>query len=83
MRARDTPAAMVPLTGDGGSMNPPPTFWSSNIGYWNVEHFRADMPEADRIDTVTSTQGYLTNGMGPYAAHEGFPGTTSSSRSRA
>ncbi|MDE2142832.1 MAG: DUF885 family protein, partial [Elusimicrobia bacterium] len=42
IHARETPDAMVPLTGDGGSMNPPPTYVRSNVGYWNVEHFHAD-----------------------------------------
>lgn len=74
IHARETPEAMIPLTGDGGSMNPPPTWSASNVGYWNVEHFRADMSPADRLDTVVSAQNFLNNGMGPYAAHEGFPG---------
>ncbi len=74
VRARETPDAMVPLTGDGGSMNPPPTYVASNVGYWNVEHFHADWPEEERLDAVVGAQGFRTNGMGPYAAHEGFPG---------
>ncbi len=74
VRARETPEAMVPLTGDGGSMNPPPTFVASNVGYWNVEHFRPDASLEERLATVRAAQGFLSNGMGPYAAHEGFPG---------
>ena len=74
MRARETPDAMVPLTGDGGSMNPPPTYVSSNIGWWNVDHFHADAPEADRIERVVNAQNFTLSRMGPYAAHEGFPG---------
>jgi hypothetical protein len=74
IHARETPEAMVPLTGDGGSMNPPPTYWASNVGWWNVEHFRADAPEKDRLETVVDAQGFKDNGMGPYSAHEGFPG---------
>jgi hypothetical protein len=74
IHARETPDAMVPLTGDGGSMNPPPTYATSNIGYWNVEHFRPEWTEDERVETVIDAEGFLTNGMGPYAAHEGFPG---------
>ncbi len=74
IRARETPDAMVPLTGDGGSMTPPPTFVSSNVGYWNVEHFRDDWSEDQRLETVTTFDGWQGNFMGPYAAHEGFPG---------
>jgi uncharacterized protein (DUF885 family) len=74
IRARETPDAMIPLTGDGGSMNPPPTYGSSNVGWWNVDHFHADAPEVDRIERVVRTQSFSVTGMGPYAAHEGFPG---------
>ena len=74
MRARETPEAMIPLTGDGGSMNPPPTYGSSNIGWWNVEHCHADAPEADRIRRVVAAQSFTVSRMGPYAAHEGVPG---------
>lgn len=74
VRARETPDAMVPLTGDGGSMNPPPTYSASNVGYWNVEHFDPDWTLEERAAMVTRAQGFLDNGMGPYSAHEGFPG---------
>jgi uncharacterized protein (DUF885 family) len=74
LRARETPDAMIPLTGDGGSMNPPPTYASSNVGWWNVEHFHADTPEEERIQRVVSAQNFTLSRMGPYAAHEGFPG---------
>jgi hypothetical protein len=74
IHARETPDAMVPLTGDGGSMNPPPPLADTNIGHWNVEHFQADWPVATRIEKVVSAEGWQKNGMGPYAAHEGFPG---------
>ena len=74
IRSRETPDAMVPLSGDGGSMNPPPTYVSSNIGYWNVEHFHKEWTEAERLKKVTIAENYLRNGMGPYSAHEGFPG---------
>jgi len=74
IHARETPDAMVPLTGDGGSMNPPPTYWDSNVGYWNVEHFHADWPLDKRMAVVTEALNQRVNGLGPYAAHEGVPG---------
>ncbi len=74
VRARETPKAMVPLTGDGGSMNSPPPYAASDVGYWNVENFSEAWTEQERLDMVLATQGFLENGMGPYAAHEGFPG---------
>jgi uncharacterized protein (DUF885 family) len=72
--ARVTPDAMVPLGGDGGSMNPPATYAGPNVGYWNVEHFHAGMPLRDRIDTVVSAQDFNVTSMGPYSVHEGIPG---------
>jgi hypothetical protein len=74
VRARETPDAMVPLTGDGGSMNPPPTYVATNLSYWNVEHFNAGWSQDERLKTVTRAEGFRENGMGPYASHEGFPG---------
>jgi hypothetical protein len=74
VKARETPDAMVPLTGDGGSMNPPPPFVDTTIGYWNVERFRVDWPLERRLEAVVDAEGWQKNGMGPYAAHEGFPG---------
>jgi hypothetical protein len=74
LRTRPTPAGLIPLTGDGGSMNPPPTYARDNTGWWNVEHFAAEAPEADRIDTIVANANFLENGMGTYSAHEGFPG---------
>jgi hypothetical protein len=74
VRTRVTPDAMVPLTGDGGSMNPPPTFGSDDVGWWNVEHFKPEMPLAERQAVVRRAALFQTNGMGPYAVHEGFPG---------
>jgi uncharacterized protein (DUF885 family) len=72
--ARETPDAMVPLTGDGGSMNPPPTYWNSNIGYWNVEHFHATWPAQQRLKVVMGAAQFQRTGLGPYSAHEGYPG---------
>lgn len=74
VRARVTPDAMVPLTGDGGSMNPPPPFLDDATGWWNVEHFDPKMSLADRESTIRDAVLYRFNGMGPYAAHEGLPG---------
>jgi hypothetical protein len=74
VRARETPDAMVPLTGDGGSMNPPPTYVAGNVAFWNVEHFRPEWSEGERLAKVTIAQGFAKNRFGAYAAHEGFPG---------
>jgi len=74
IQARETPEAMVPLTGDGGSMNPPPTYGSSNLSYWNVEHFNPAMSPKDRLATVVQTQNFEVSREGPYAVHEGVPG---------
>ena len=74
IHARETPDAMVPLTGDGGSMNPPPTYAGSNVGYWNVEHFHADWTLDRRVEAVLDAENQRVNDMGPYAAHEGVPG---------
>jgi hypothetical protein len=74
VRARVTPDAMVPMTGDGGSMNPPPPFLADDTGWWNVEHFDPRMPLAEREETVREAVLFRSNDMGPYAAHEGLPG---------
>lgn len=74
VRARVTPDAMVPLTGDGGSMNPPPPFVADNTGWWNVEHFKADMPLAERELLVRQSAQFQLSSMGPYSVHEGLPG---------
>ena len=74
IRARPTPEAMVPLTGDGGSMNPPPPFGQSNVGWWNVEHFKPDWTAQKRVDMVVAAQDQEVTDMGPYAVHEGVPG---------
>lgn len=74
IRARPTPQAMIPLTGDGGSMNPPPPFHDTNVSWWNVENFKEDWSEGRRIWRVMSAHGHRRTGMGPYAAHEGVPG---------
>lgn len=74
LKARETPEALIPLTGDGWSMNPPPVFAFSNTGYWNVEHFRPDWPSDKRESFVVDNQNFRETGMGPYAVHEGIPG---------
>ena len=74
VRARVTPDAMVPLTGDGGSMNPPPPFLPEDTGWWNVEHFKPEMSAAEREQRVRSAALYQLTSMGPYAVHEGVPG---------
>lgn len=74
VRARVTPDALVPLDGDGGSMNPPPPFIADDTGWWNVEHFDPKMSQADRESTIREAVLYRTNDMAPYAAHEGLPG---------
>ena len=74
VRARVTPDAMVPLTGDGGSMNPPPPFINESIGWWNVEHFDPAKSLEDRENIVRRAALFQTTGMGPYAVHEGVPG---------
>jgi len=74
IRARETPEAMIPLTGDGGSMNPPPPFMDFNVSFWNVEHFSADWPADKRLGKVTNTENWRKGGFGTYAVHEGIPG---------
>jgi len=74
IHARPTPQAMIPLTGDGGSMNPPPPFVRSNVGWWNVEHMDTSWTPERRAYQVAVAQGWQRSWMGPYAAHEGVPG---------
>jgi hypothetical protein len=74
IRARPTPQAMIPLSGDGGSMNPPPPIGDSNVGWWNVEHVSDDWTIDDRTKRVVSMQEHHRTGTGPYAVHEGVPG---------
>lgn len=74
IHARPTPEGMIPLTGDGGSMNPPPPAVRSNVGWWNVEHLRDDWTLEQKSNRIALTQGYRESWMGPYAAHEGVPG---------
>ncbi len=74
MRARETPAALVPLTGDGGSMNPPLAFGARSEGWWNVEHWNPDWTQDQRADRVMDAAREDLSGLGPYAVHEGVPG---------
>ncbi len=74
IHARPTPAGMIPLTGDGGSMNPPPPIGRSNVGWWNVEHMDTTWTLEQKAARIAATQGFRLSGLGPYAAHEGVPG---------
>ena len=74
VRTRVTPDAMVPLTGDGGSMNPPPPYIADDTGWWNVEHHNPAMPLPERRRRVWNAMRAEQVGMGPYAVHEGLPG---------
>ncbi len=74
IHARPTPEGMIPLTGDGGSMNPPPPVGASNIGWWNVEHMDTTWTLEQKAARIAATQGFRVSWMGPYAAHEGVPG---------
>jgi len=74
LRARETPGALIPLTGDGGSMSPPPLFGPPTVGWWNVNHFDAAWPLPRRLDMVQALRRQHDNGFGPYAVHEGIPG---------
>ncbi len=74
MHARETPDALVPLTGDGGSMNPPLAFGAHTDGWWNVEHYDPAWTPDQRTNLVVSAAHAEISGMGPYAVHEGVPG---------
>ena len=84
MHCRETPAALLPLTGDGGSMNPPLAFPSLSsglsggsaapVGWWNVQHYSADWTLAEREALIVSANHPELSGLGPYAVHEGVPG---------
>lgn len=74
VHARPTPEGMIPLTGDGGSMNPPPPVGVSNVGWWNVEHLKDTWTLEQKAARIAIAQGYRQTWMGPYAAHEGVPG---------
>ena len=74
IRARPTPEAMIPLSGDGGSMNSPPPIGDSDVGWWNVEHVGDDWTIEDRTEKVVTMQEHPRTGTGPYAVHEGVPG---------
>jgi uncharacterized protein (DUF885 family) len=74
IKARHTPAPLIPLTGDGGSMNPPPLFGTQSVGWWNVEHFNDDWSLDRRLSVVVNANRYKETWFGPYAVHEGVPG---------
>ncbi len=74
MRARETPAAIVPLSGNGGSMNPPPLFGPARVGWWNVERYEPDWTVEKRTAILLRSAQQRTHWFGPYAVHEGVPG---------
>lgn len=74
IRARPTPEALIPLTGDGGSMNPVAQFGPTEGAWWNVEHFDGALSEEERLSTVLFMNRPSANWFGPYAVHEGVPG---------
>jgi len=63
-----TPPGLIPLTGDGGSLNPPPPFVSGNAGWWNVEPLDPSAPLATRETRVRNAEEYQESSLGPYAA---------------
>lgn len=75
MHCRETPAALLPLTGDGGSMNPPLAFGAGpRVGWWNVNHYRPEWTPEERVELVVDAAHPELSGLGPYAVHEGVPG---------
>ena len=74
IKARPTPPPLIALTGDGGSMNPPPLFGPQMPGWWNVEHFSDDWTLERRLGVVVNASRYKETWFGPYAVHEGVPG---------
>ncbi len=74
LRARPTPDALIPLTGDGGSMNPVPLFGPTDGAWWNVEHVSPALSAEDRTATVQLMRRWDETWFGPYAVHEGVPG---------
>ena len=74
VRARVTPEALIPLTGDGGSMNPPPPFLADDTSWWNVEHFDPKASQDKREEIIRDAVLWRDGSMAPYAAHEGMPG---------
>ena len=74
IKARPTPAPLIPLTGDGGSMNPPPLFGPQSVGWWNVENFSDDWDLDRRLRVVLNAGRQEQTWFGPYAVHEGVPG---------
>ncbi|MBI4349705.1 MAG: DUF885 domain-containing protein [Elusimicrobia bacterium] len=74
IRTRPTPEAMIPLTGDGGSMNPPVAVGGDSVGWWNVEHFKPEWDAEKRLSMVRNALERKRTDMGPYAVHEGLPG---------
>jgi len=74
LKARPTPPPLIPLTGDGGSMSPPPLFGEQTVGWWNVENFSDDWSMDRRLEVVVNANRSKETWFGPYAVHEGVPG---------
>ena len=67
-------ASVIPLSGNGGSMNPPPLFGPARPGRWNVERWDPDQTLEQRLHTVVTIRRQATTWFGYYAVHEGVPG---------
>jgi uncharacterized protein (DUF885 family) len=74
IKARETPKSLIPLTGDGGSMNPPPLFGEQSVGWWNVENFNPEWTQEEKLGLITNAAHHKSTWFGPYAVHEGVPG---------
>ncbi len=74
LRARVTPTAMVPLTGDGGSMNPVPFFGPTEGAWWNVSSWPAEAELDQKAAMLRLVRDRDHTWFGPYTAHEGVPG---------
>lgn len=76
MHCRETPTALIPLTGDGGSMNPPLAFGVLNapIGWWNVNHYDENWSQKERENMLVAAHHPELSGLGTYSVHEGVPG---------
>ncbi|RME24304.1 MAG: DUF885 family protein [Deltaproteobacteria bacterium] len=72
--ARETPPPMIPLTGDGGSMNPPPLYGPPRPAYWNVETWRPEWTPDHALGLIVTARGQAHTWFGWYAVHEGVPG---------
>ncbi len=72
--ARETPPPAIPLSGDGGSMNPPPPYGPPQPGHWNVQTWRPDWTADTAFGLIATARGQAHSWFGYYAVHEGVPG---------